>query len=465
MKRFNHIIRGTLLLAAVAFTTSCSKDFGDVNDNPNEPSEVPVNIILPSAQASLAYTFGGDIARYNSVFTQNVTGAYRQFFAYNQYVFTEDDFNNLWNNMYAGNMADLNRIIQIANAKDGSYNAYRGIAKIMMAYSLSTMTDLYGDVPYRQAFQGNLNPTPAYDSQSDIYTVILPGLISEGIADLDNTGDDILSPGTDDLIFGGNTDAWKRFANGLSVRLAIHTTKKDATAAAQAALAIINSNNALTSNDDNVAFKFGSTYQSPWFQYIDQRADISYSTLDYYYGIGCFHTDTLQALNDPRFGKMIDVNGDYYAPGFPSAYYMADDAAVAFFTYHEQKFIEAEAKLITGDDAGAQAALSEAVSANMALLGVDAADDAAYQAANVVWGGSNSDKLNLIIFQKYLANYLQPESWNDWRRTGQPNLQPNAGAVSAIPRRYIYPTNERQNNPNAVNVGSSLQSPRLWWDQ
>lgn len=462
MKRLNHILRGTLLLSAVVFMTSCSKDFGDVNDNPNAPTDVPVNIILPATQASLAYTLGGDVARYNGVFTQNVTGADRQFNAYNQYIFTEDDFNNLWNNMYAGNMADLHRIIEIADAKDGSYNAYRGIAKIMMAYSLSTVTDLFGDVPYRQAFQGNNNPTPAYDSQSDIYTVILPGLISEGIADLDNTGDDILSPGADDLIFGGDTDKWKRFAYGLSARLAIHTTKIDATAAATAALAAIA--NGLSSSADDAAFTFGSTYQSPWFQYIDQRADISYSTLDYYYGIGCFHTDTLQALNDPRFSKMIDVNGDYYAPGFPSAFYMADNAPVALFTYHEQKFIEAEAKLITGDDAGAQAALAEAVSASMSLLGVDAADDAAYQAANVVWAGTNTDKLNLIIFQKYLANYLQPESWNDWRRTGQPNLQPNAGAVSPIPRRYIYPTNERQNNPNAVNVGSSLQSPRLWWD-
>ncbi|MFM9051177.1 MAG: SusD/RagB family nutrient-binding outer membrane lipoprotein, partial [Bacteroidota bacterium] len=199
-------------------------------------------------------------------------------------------------------------------------------------------------------------------------------------------------------------------------------------------------------------------------QYIDQRADISYSTLDYYYGIGCFHTDFLQSSNDPRFAKMIDVNGDYYAPGFPSAFYMADGAAVPFMTYHEQKFIEAEANLLLGNDAAAQAALDAAVDASMNKLEVDPADATTYKAANVVWSGTSQDKLALIMTQKYVANYLQPESYNDWRRTGLPDLQPNAGATTGIPRRYIYPTSERQNNPNALNSGSSLFSPRLWWD-
>lgn len=450
-----------MLVASVAMVTSCQKDFGDVNVNPNQPSDVPVNIILPSTQASLAYTLHGDIARYNAVFTQNVTGADRQFAAYNIYVFNEDDFNNLWNNMYAGNMADLKRIID--KTADGTNNAYRGIAKIMMAYSLMTVSDMFGDVPYREAFQGNENTTPAYDSQEDIYTDIIPDLLNTGISDLDNTADDLLAPGVDDLVYGGDLGKWKQFAHAIAARVAIHTTKKDPTAAATAALAAINAGG-LASSSDDAQFTFGVAYQSPWFQYIDQRADISYSTLDYYYGIGCFHTDFLQSSNDPRFAKMIDVNGDYYAPGFPSAFYMADGAAVPFMTYHEQKFIEAEANLLLGNDAAAQAALDAAVDASMNKLEVDPADATTYKAANVVWSGTIQDKLALIMTQKYVANYLQPESYNDWRRTGLPDLQPNAGATTGIPRRYIYPTSERQNNPNALNSGSSLFSPRLWWD-
>ncbi|MFM7216820.1 MAG: SusD/RagB family nutrient-binding outer membrane lipoprotein [Bacteroidota bacterium] len=470
MKRYNLLLLGTLLMVSTAFMTSCTKDFGDTNINPNQPTDVPVNLLLPSAQASLAYTLHGDIARYNAVFTQNVTGADRQFAAYNLYIFNEEDFSNAWNNMYAGNMADLNRIIDKAIFEEtqssgaSTYNAYRGIARIMMAYSLSTVSDMYGDVPYTQAFQGNSNTKPTFDSQEDIYTQILPGLLSQGIADLSNTGSDLLTPGTDDLVYGGDLAKWAQLANGLSARLAIHLSKfNNGTDAAQAALAAINAG-ALSGGSDDAEFMFGTAYQSPWFQYIDQRADISYSTLDYYYGIGCFHTDYLQSSNDPRFEKMIDVNGDYYAPGFPSAFYMSDDAKVPFFTFHEQKFIEAEANLILGNDAAAETALNEAVDASMEKLGVDASLAASYKSANVVWGGTYQDKLNLIMTQKYVSNYLQPESYNDWRRTGLPDLQPNAGAATGIPRRYIYPTSERQNNPNCPQ-NSSLFSPRLWWDQ
>ena len=77
-----------MLFFAALSLGSCKKDFLDVNDNPNLPEEVPVNIILPAAQASLAYDFGGDIARFNAIMAQNVTGVGRQFIGYNSYVFT-----------------------------------------------------------------------------------------------------------------------------------------------------------------------------------------------------------------------------------------------------------------------------------------------------------------------------------------------------------------------------------------
>lgn len=463
MKRNNHIVRALLLLMVVAFVSSCKKDFGDVNVNPNEPTDVPVNIILPSAEASLAYTLGGDIARYNGVFDQNITGADRQFAGYNSYIFTSDDFNNLWNNMYAGNMADLNRIIEKANAADGSFNSYRGVAKILMAYSLMTVTDLWGDVPFREAFKGNDNTTPVYDSQDEIYTQILPELLDGGIADIDNSSNDQLTPGADDVIFGGDLDMWKKFAHGIKARMYIHQTKvaSNVNAVAQSAL-----DEAILSfgPGEGARFQFGTNYQSPWFQYIDQRADISYSSLDAYYGIGCYLTDTLEALSDPRFAKMIDVNGDYYAAGFPSAYYMADDAKITLLSDFEVGFIAAEANYLLNNDAAAQAALESAISGSFVELGLDVIDAQAYVTANVDWANS-TDKLGLIMFQKYLANYLQPESYNDWRRTGYPDLAPNDGAASGqIPRRYIYPTNEIQNNPNSSNSAGTLYAPKLWWD-
>lgn len=464
MKKNNIFTRVAATVIVVFSLSSCEKNFLEVNDDPNSPKDVPVNIILPSSQVSLAYCFGGDIARFTSVFTQNVTGADRQFAGYNKYSFIEEDFNNLWNSMYAGNMEDLHVIMQKAENSPGNFDAYNGVAKIMMAYSLMTMTDLFGNVPYTDAFKGNDKIAPPYNTQQEIYTTILPGLLNTAISDFDNTTDDFVTPGTDDLIYGGDLGQWTKFAYALKARLAIHLTKLDPIANSQAALDAIVAGG-FTANGDDAQLPFeGGSNANPWYQYIDQRADISYSSIDDYYGIGNTLTDGMEANSDPRFAKIIDVNGDFYAPGFPSAFYMGDVAPIYFLTYFEQKFIEAEAKLRLGDDPGAEIALHEAVTANMEKLGVAPADDSTYQAVNVIWTGTASDKLNLIMLQKYYANYLQPETFNDWRRTGQPDLQPNTDAIGPIPRRLIYPTNERLYNANSFNQNSTVQNPRLYWD-
>ncbi len=463
MKKFNIITRVAVLIIAVFSLSGCEKNFLDVNENPNLPKDVPVNITLPAAQVSLAYSFGGDVARYCAVFTQNVTGADRQFAGYNTYSFIEEDFNNLWNNMYAGNMEDLKQIMTKADASPGNYDAYNGVAKILMSFSLMTMTDLFGNVPYTKAFQGNANISPAYDTQQEIYMSILPGLLNGAIADFANSSDDFITPGADDLIYGGDLVKWTSFANALKARMAIHLIKIDPNASQAALDALAAGGFTGTGDDAQVPFPGGSN-ANPWYQYIDQRADISYSSLDDYYGIGNTLTDSMEALGDPRFGAIIDTAGAYYAPGFPSPFYMEDVAPVYLMTYFEQKFIEAEAKLRLGDEVGAEAALHEAITANMMKLGVAASDDSLYQAANVVWTGNATDKLNLILLQKYFANYLQPETFNDWRRTGQPDLQPNDGAIGQIPRRLIYPTNERLYNANEYNQNSTMQTPRLYWD-
>ncbi len=464
MKKINIVTRVAAAIVVVFSLSSCEKNFLDVNDNPNLPKDVPVNMILPAGQVSLAFTFGGDIARYNAIFAQNATGANRQFGAYNSYIFTEEDFNNLWNNMYANNMEDFHQIMLKAEETPGKYDAYNGVAKVMMAYSLMTMTDLFGNVPYTSAFQGNTKINPPYDTQQEIYTAILPGLLNGAIADFANTSDDFKTPGSDDIIYGGDLAKWGQLANALKARMAIHLTKLGSTTAAQAALDAINAG-ALTGTSDDAQLSFpDASNANPWYQYIDQRADISYSSIDTNFHVGNYLTNAMEANNDPRFAAMIDVSGAYYDFGLPTEYYIGQTAPVYFFTYFEQKFIEAEAKMRLGDDAGAETALHEAVSANMAKLGVTAIDDATYQAANVIWVGTSTDKLNLILLQKYFANYLQPESFTDWRRTGQPNLQPNAGAVGPIPRRLIYPTNERLYNPNSYNQNSTMQNPKLYWD-
>jgi Starch-binding associating with outer membrane len=458
MKKIKSKIFIAILLLPLMFS-SCAKSYlEDVNTDNNEPAEVNPEALLPAAQGSLFYSVGGDCSRYTSIFTQQVTGVARQFFSYNRYIMTEEEFNNYWNNMYAGNMHDCNRIMNYASQyTDGRYNQYDAAARVLMAYALMNMTDMFGDVPYTEAFQDINNLKPAYDTQTDVY-ITIQGLLDEAIVKIDGYDPDVdpdYFPGSNDFMFGGDMTKWKALANGLKARAYIHLTKlpSNSIAASTNAIAAINAGG-LSDNSGDMQFIFGSAYQSPWFQYIDQRDDIGY------FG-SCL--DLMQAKNDPRYGIYVDVNGDYYYEGALGPFFMAEEAPVTLFSYEEQKFIEAEANFRLGNDVDAEAALVEAISSHMSKLGVSSDDAATYLANNVDWA-TNSDKLGLIMNEKYTALFLNPEAWTDWRRTGYPALTVNDGVLPQIPRRFIYPTNERQYNPNDANQGSTLLQPTLWWD-
>ena len=437
--------------------TSCKK-YLDVNQNEALPSVVPPKVLLPSAEGSLAYSMGGDAQRYTSTFMQYVTGAARQFYSFNKYSFTEEDFNNLYNNMFADNLKDMNSMIVYAQDHPGQYTNYEAVAKILTAYSLSQASDWWGDVPYSEAFQGFDNLHPKFDSQESIYNScfkILDEAIDSFAAEA-GVGDDLENPGDvgEDFLYGGDVDAWTAFAQGLKARLHLHLSNVDA-ANYQNALDDL-SGGGLSSGGGDAQFTFSETANNPWAQYIENRDDIAYDG---------FCLQGMQANNDPRYAAYIDTAGDYWGVGYLNANFSAYSAPVPFFTFTEQKFIEAECKLMTGDNAGAQTAFGEAIQASMDRMAIDATEATTYITANGTLTGTQQEMLEQIINEKYIALFLQTEAWTDWRRTGFPVLSPNPeGVISSIPVRFVYPTNENIYNPNCPQ-GSTLLSPALWWDQ
>jgi len=81
-------------------------------------------------------------------------------------------------------------------------------------------------------------------------------------------------------------------------------------------------------------------------------------------------------------------------------------------------------------------------------------------------------QLNLLMTQKWLALFMTPEFWFDWRRTGLPDLGSNviSGANgSKIPVRYIYGSDEKNYNTENVNeavsrldTGADTQWAKMW---
>jgi hypothetical protein len=446
MKILKHIYIALLLLVMAGMTSSCEKYFNDVNEDPNRPSDVPPPVLLPSAQAFYAYGVGGDVSRFTSLLVNQLQGIDRQFATYQLYSITETDTDNWWKfNHYGGAMFDLYDIIQKAEA--GDMPEYAGVAKIMMAYGLMVATDMLGDVPYDEAFQGTDNLTPTYNSQEEIYARIQT-LLTEGKANLAETGAGV-EPGAEDMIYAGDLTRWTMFANVLSARAYLHLGKRDAGNYSLALTALGTEGvESFGSSADDAIFLFGvdETQAAPYYQFNSQRGDIAY--------VGFLH-DTMATMGDPRAAVYTDGAGGL------GAFFGDANAPFYFASYMEQKFIEAEAAFQTGDLIRAATAHNAGVMASLARYGiVDLVFEGLYASETAV-----TISLEKIMTQKYIAMFLDVEAFNDWRRTGIPALLPNPGNVTGdvIPRRLPYPQSERLFNGANCPCASAITT-RVWWD-
>jgi Starch-binding associating with outer membrane len=445
-----------IILAMITFLSSC--DFGDVNVDPNNPSEsvVPLSLMLPSAQASLAYNIGGRSSWYTGMFTGHLTGVAAQPQDYSNYNITESDVDALWRDYYATTLTTLNTIVQKAE-REGSRH-YAGVARVLIANALGTVTSLWGDIPYTDALKASTgNITPSYDTQEQIYASIQT-LLTEAIGDL-QSGDSELSPGSDDLIYDGDLDLWVKAAYALKARYFMHTFNVVGVSAANNALT--NLANAFQNNGEQATFFFGTTEQdaAPWYQLNQDRPDVR---------VNPSFINTLVSLSDPRlnlYARNAGANGYFVGSHFATI-----DSGTPIISYAECKFLEAEALLRTGG-AGAQAAFQAAI--NASILDVTAAANPAYLAANGTLEGTTQQQLTQVMTQKYIALFTQCESWTDWRRTGIPALTPVPTAVrnvanpnGEIPRRLAYPISERLFNAAKIpSANPSLQTPKMWWDR
>jgi hypothetical protein len=131
----NKIVLFTIAAMLLLTDISCKKSFfSSVNDNPNapDPNNVTPNVLLPTVEASLAYTVGGELSRFASLITQQTYGYSNQAAGYYMYVFTTNDFDAAWGNLYTSVLLNNLNLQQISDAK--GYNRYGGISRILTAY-------------------------------------------------------------------------------------------------------------------------------------------------------------------------------------------------------------------------------------------------------------------------------------------------------------------------------------------
>ncbi len=206
------------LLATLIVLLAGCEDFLDINHDPNRPSEPAIDQLLPGIMYDIAddLCIGyGRIGYACAVYVHQLTTRQPEYDDYNisGSSYAVDQY---WEDLYAGPAEDLALLIQMGEESDNLI--YAGIGKIMKAYLFSQMVDLWGDIPYTEANTMGITE-PAFDNDEDIYTALF-ALIDAGIADINNTdAENILVPGDDDLIYGGDTEKWIKMANTLKLKM------------------------------------------------------------------------------------------------------------------------------------------------------------------------------------------------------------------------------------------------------
>ena len=461
-----------LLIVLMIFASGC-EDYLDINEDPNNPTQVSMSSLL----AYTSFETGDNVQNIGET-----TSYYVQYLASPNQANATDIHDNVafdqtWFELYdvMTDLSDLEILAEELGATD-----YLGVAKILKAFNLGLTVDMWGDIPYEEAFFAQ-TLTPAYDDDQALYTEI-QNLLDAGVAELQK-GTSTAIIGEDDFIFAGDTEKWIKTAYALKARYLLHLSETSAFDA-QAVLSAVAQG--FESNEDDATVVYFDQQINPW-------ADVAIDNANLLLG-GWISEQLVQAMEgttfgvvDPRMPFMFGTTDDGEFVGTPNGagrgdaseqgarstlvtgtFYADRTAPILLITYAEQKFIEAEAALNV-DPTRAYEAYLEGISAHMDKIGVDPADRDAYLGSPAVSVGANNLTRDLIMKEKYVAMFLHPEAWVDARRydyqyedmTLPANHNPALGGEFI--RRVIYP--ESETTRNGSNVPQVTLADRMWWDQ
>lgn len=217
-----------IMFASVAVLASCSdKIYEDINTDKTKPTQG-----VPAAQLTFAeLTTYGSIAMaethraYPTAFAQYFMGEYNNTYYGGQQRPMNAKMKTYWEFLYGNAVRDLTDAIQSTKDDPKKVNLNAAL-RIYRVYIMSLLTDIYGDVPYFEAGMGYYSGqfTPKFDEQKDIYYDFFKEL-KEAAAKFTSSAD--VESITSDVIYGGNINKWKAFANSLRLRFAMRLSAVD----------------------------------------------------------------------------------------------------------------------------------------------------------------------------------------------------------------------------------------------
>jgi hypothetical protein len=212
-----------LLIMAGMVTFGGCKKFLDVNDNPNAPQVVEANLYLAPMLHWMVTSPTYD-SRFIGRYTQNwtiITTA--NTWDRQGYDPASDNAGQLFRDVYwslGQNLVNMNSIAEKQERWD-----LLGVGQILKAWGWLALTDIHGEIPIKQAFDGRT--AFDYDTQEFAYQESFR-LLDLAIANLKRTDGAVDNKylAKTDIIYKGKTDLWIKFANGLKAMALNHFSNK-----------------------------------------------------------------------------------------------------------------------------------------------------------------------------------------------------------------------------------------------
>ena len=245
-----HKIKMLFLILAVTVVSSCELDLLD-NPNAVTVNNADINYLLNSVTTGYAGNFNAF-----SDPGMRLTRMLNQGSVIYDNAVSPGSSDGRWSSSYAGILADVSATIPIA--EKGELFVHAGISRVIRAMVLMNLVDYFGDVPFKEAIDpANFNP--GIDKAADVYAAALADLNKA----IENFNAKSKSGASGDLYYGGNTDSWIRAANSLKLKYYMNRRLIDAAGSTSAINALIAENKLISTNAQNLTFKYGTNLVNP----------------------------------------------------------------------------------------------------------------------------------------------------------------------------------------------------------
>ena len=513
--KLNKILKYTavsaLTLATGVMTVGCTDNFEELNTDPYElnPDALPFSAQF---QEPMSYVYAPQQNLFQYCFSLNID-------LFSGYFMTPHNFNGSGNVDYALNRGFCGGMYEnvylhifnntrrlITSCEEQGFVDYAGMMRVIQAYAIQMLTDVYGPVSYTSAIEDPTNGASfSYDKQEDIYNSMF-ALLDEAIKNFQNPTSDLTSRQSFDFWCNGDLDLWIKVANQLKLRMAMRIVKANPTLAKQKAeeaaqagvlpqdilinqgfsneqtrmfewgdagmnanlITIMEGYNDprlplyVTKNQADVTCEDGSTIASGT-KYLGIRGGCNLPAKPNQWGnfskIVCSYTTAFPVMKaaEGYFLRAEGILRGWNMGGGTAQQWYEDGIRTSIKNEVAYKGIEVLAGVTSVSDAEIDAYINGTTLQEDFVDPVDSQNSIkAQNDVCVKWdeGASNEQKLQRIIIQKWIANFpISCEGWAEYRRTGYPKFFPNRvnlsnGTIDTDEqiRRLIYSDNEINTN-------------------